>query len=119
MASTRNRNTQIDYKLEQQKTQYSQEHKHYLHASNGRPITECIPTVGYIPSHMSKDALSNNPVDIESSLLGIGSTNLVSPCEPVYPSLKKLDFKDFFDRPNAVIMPYPLVYNNNQRPFPV
>ncbi len=32
------------------------------------------------------------------------------------PSLKTIKFKEFFDRPNSVIMPYPLVLENNQRP---
>ena len=116
MTSTRNKNTSLDYNLEQKGNSNLLRENLYLHSSAGRPTSECIPNVGYIPSHMSKDALSNNPVDIESTLFGIGSTNLVQPVDQVYPSLKNLDFKDFFDRPSAVIMPYPLVMDNNQRP---
>ena len=119
MASTRNNNTKEDYSLQQRTNQVLKDQKLYTHSAMGRPLSECIPTVGYIPSHMSNAALSNNPVDIESGLFGIGSTNLVTPMEPVRPSLKNLEFKDFFDRPAKVVMPYPLVFNNNQRPFPV
>ena len=75
-----------------------------------------MPNVGYIPSHMSRDALANNPIDIESSLYGIGSSNLVKPCEPVVPNMRPIDFKDYFERNQNVIMPYPLVFENNQRP---
>ena len=119
MASTRNKNTSLDYNLEQSKNKLFEDHYLYLHSSSGRPISECMPSVGYIPSHMSRDALANNPIDIESALYGIGSTNLVKPCEPVVPSRRNLDFKDYFERPKAVIMPYPMVYANNQRPHPV
>ena len=119
MASTRNRNTSLDYNLEQNVNKNAQQHNLYIHSSAGRPITECMPNLGYMPSHMSRDTFANNPVDIESSLYGIGSSNLVKPCEPVNPSLRPLDFKDFFDRPTAIVMPYPLVYENNQRPHPV
>ena len=119
MASTRNKNTSLDYNLEQNKNKDFENHYLYLHSSSGRPITECMPNVGYTPSHMSRDALANNPIDIESSLYGIGASNLVKPCLPVNPSLRPINFKDYFERPQNVIMPYPLVYENNQRPYPV
>jgi len=119
MTSTRNKNTSLDYNLEQKVNSDLLQENLYLHSSSGRPTTECIPSVGYIPSHMSNYALAHNPIDIESSLYGIGSSNLVNPCEQVNPSIKNLEFKDFFERREQVIMPHPLVFNNGQRPFPV
>lgn len=119
MASTRNKNTSLDYNLEQKVNKDLLQENLYIHSQYGRPNTECMPSVGYMPSHMSNYALSNNPIDIESTLYGIGSTNLVKPCEQVNPSIKQIEFKDFFNRPDAVIMPYPLVMDNKQRPFPV
>tara|TARA_B100000900_G_scaffold80381_1_gene64760 strand:+ start:61 stop:420 length:360 start_codon:yes stop_codon:yes gene_type:complete len=116
MASTRNKNTSLNYNLENQNYKYIVDSNLYLHSSSGRPISECIPNVGYTPSHMSRDTFSNNAIDIESSLYGIGSTNLVKPCAPVVPSMRSIDFKDYFERTNTVIMPYPLVFENNQRP---
>ena len=116
MTSTRNRNTPMDYNLEQSVNTNSQQHNLYIHSSTGRPITECIPAIGYTPSHMSRDALANNSIDIESALYGIGSSNLVKPCEPVNPQMRDLVFREYFDRSKVVVMPYPLVYNNNQRP---
>ena len=116
MTSTRNKNTSLDYTLEQSKNKDFENHYLYLHSSSGRPTSECMPSIGYITSHMSRDALANNPIDIESALYGIGSSNLVKPQEPVVPSIRTMEFKEFFERPKSVIMPYPMIYNNNQRP---
>lgn len=117
MSSTRNKNSQLNYNLEKSNKEKLLQEKLYLHSSSGRPVTECIPSIGYSPSHISRDALSNNAIDIESQLRGIGSTNLETPCEVVVPSFRTLDFKDFFERQQAIVMPYPLVYETNQRPI--
>jgi hypothetical protein len=116
MTSTRNKNSQLNYNLEKSNKEKLLREKLYLHSSSGRPITECIPSIGYTPSHISRDALANNAIDIESQLRGIGSTNLETPCTVVIPSLRTLDLKEFFERQQSVIMPYPMVYENNQRP---
>lgn len=117
MTSTRNKNTQLNYNLEKSNIEKLYSEKIYLHSSYGRPISECIPSIGYMPSHISREALSNNSIDIESQLRGIGSTNLETPYELITPSIRSLEFKDFFDRQQTIIMPYPLVYENNQRPI--
>ena len=116
MSSTRNKNSQLNYNLEKSDKEKLLNEKFYIHSSSGRPISDCIPALGYIPSHISRDALANNAIDIESQLRGIGSTNLESVCEIVVPSIRSLEFKDFFERPQTVVMPYPLVYENYQRP---
>jgi len=113
MTSTRNRNTTSDYNLEQLKNTNHLENNLYI--NYGRPTIECFPEL-YNPSKLSRDALANNPVDIESTLRGIGSSNMVESCTPPAPSIRTLPFKPFFDRSQPVIMPYPLVYENNQRP---
>lgn len=116
MSSTRNKNSQINYNLEKSYKEKILNETFYIHSSTGRPISDCIPSVGYMPSHISRDALANNAIDIESQLLGIGSTNLESACDVVVPSIRTIEFKEFFDRPQQIIMPYPLVYENYQRP---
>ena len=105
MTSTRNRNTSLNYNLEQKNNKIIEDKNLFINSSYGRAYEEHIPSIGYRPSFMSRDTFSNNPIDIESSLYGIGSTNL-----------ETIKFKEFFDRPNSVIMPYPLVLENNQRP---
>jgi hypothetical protein len=116
MSSTRNKNSQINYNLEKSDKEKLLNETFYIHSSSGRPVSDCIPALGYIPSHISRDALANNSIDIETQLRGIGSTNLESPCPVVIPSIRTIEFKDFFDRPQSIIMPYPLVYENSQRP---
>ena len=77
MACTRNKNTYCDYLLEQRNNKLIKNYNLYENGSNGKAYTECIPALGYMPSHLPRDMLSTNPVDIESSLLGINSCNLV------------------------------------------
>lgn len=117
MASTRNINTMSDYHLHTMQNRDLQVYNLYQNSSYGAPINNnVIPCLGYTPSKMSYDSFSHNPIDIESSLRGIGSTNLVEPKKPVVPEIKKLDFNDWFERQKAVIMPYPFMHFENQRP---
>jgi hypothetical protein len=117
MTSTRNKNTQLNYNLEKSNKEKLLREKLYLHSASGRPVTEFIPSIGYTPSHLSRDALANNAIDIESQLRGIGSSNLETPCNVVVPSIRTLSLADFFERQQNVIMPYPMVYEKNQRPI--
>jgi len=118
MASTRNRNTRGDYDLEQQDYISSRKYNNYLHAAQGCAYQASIPTIGIMPNHMPRHTLSNNPIDIESTLFGINSTNLVNPQKPIKPQLKKIPTSEFFNR-LPVHMPKPLVIENNQRPYPI
>ena len=117
MASTRNINTMSDYNFHNLQNRNLQIYNLYKNSSSGAPVNNnCMPSIGYIPSKMSYDSFSNNPIDIESSLRGIGSTNLVEQFQPVIPDIKKIEFKEWFERQKTIIMPYPLFHNNNQRP---
>tara|TARA_Y100000994_G_C15450702_1_gene342477 strand:+ start:139 stop:495 length:357 start_codon:yes stop_codon:yes gene_type:complete len=118
MASTRNNNTPGNYYLQQKSYQESQGYLTYENSQYGHAYNPAIPCVGYTPSHMPRNTLSTNPVEIESALFGINSTNLVNPQPEVVPKLKKIPEVAFFDR-SALIMPKPLVIENNQRPFPI
>ena len=117
MASTRNKNLKSDYCLEQKRYTESLTYNFYQFSPYGQAYSPAIPSIGYTPSHINPSALSNNHVDIESSLFGINSTNLVEPAKPVIPELNKLPMIDFFNR-MAVIMPQPLYMDTNQRPLP-
>ena len=118
MSSTRNINSRGDYNLEQRDFGRSRNYNGYLHASQGRAFAQSIPEIGYNPSGMPRDTLSKNPIEIESWLFGINSTNLVKPRKPVKPELKQIPTSFFFDR-LAIHMPKPLVVENNQRPYPI
>ena len=112
MTSTRNRNTPGDYSLEQRRYFLAE-----AYAIDSKLAYGCaLPNVGMTPSRMPRDKLSGNPVEIESMLFGINSTNLVSPQKETKPQLTKLPERQFFDR-IPLILPSPLVVEKNQRPL--
>ena len=119
MTSTRNKNTRSDYNLERLYSENIYNNKIFLHSSYGKPYKESLPSLGPMPHNISRETQASNSIDIESQLFGIGSTNLVSGCNYVNPDIKNLPLINYFERPDAVIMPVPMIYNNEQRPFPI
>jgi hypothetical protein len=97
MASTRDKNSAANYCLEQKGLTKIRDNLAYYYAPNGHAYNPGFAEF-YIASHMPNDILSYNPTDIESSLLGINSNNLVNPMPQVVPQLKKLPTVSFFDR---------------------
>ena len=118
MSSTRNINTRGNYCLEEEHYKLNRSYNNYLHGAQGRAYVNSMPNIGYRPSYMPRDTLSNNPIEIESMLFGINSTNLVKPRKPIKPELKAIPTLKFFDR-LPTHMPKPLVVENNQRPYPI
>jgi hypothetical protein len=116
MASTRNKNSREDYILEQRSLNLAREYDLFKNASNGHAYTTSLPEFGFNPSTMGRDNFSYNSIDIETALFGINSTNLVDPQPPVVPFLKTVPEIKFFNRLPKLIMPMPLVIENNQRP---
>ena len=118
MSSTRNLNTCGNYRLQQDAFHLASQYTSYDHGANGSAYAPAIPCVGITPSHMPRNTLSHNPVEIESSLFGINSTNLVDPQPPPMPELKHVSEVSYFER-LPLLMPDPLVVEKKQRPFPV
>lgn len=118
MASTRNINSRGDYSLEQNYYRLARVYNNYTHSAQGSAFTPSIPAIGITPTRMPRGTLSNNPIDIESMLRGIGSTNLVISQKPIIPDLKQIPTSDFFER-LIVHMPKPLVMEKDQRPYPI
>lgn len=116
MASTRNKNTPGNYKAEQWSLEQYRINEFYKHASNGQAITTHLPGNGLAGSWMPRTELSHNPIEIESFLYGIGSTNLVDPKSDPSPQLKSVDTLSVADR-LPLIMPKPLFIEPNQRPL--
>jgi hypothetical protein len=114
MASTRNKNTKGDYNLEQKQYQHSMDHLVYKHF--GAPVQTNLPGNGLLAGKVGSMELSNNFADVESSLRGIGSTNLVNPQPEIRPQIKTLDSLSICDR-LTVHVPEPLVIEKNQRPM--
>ena len=118
MASTRNNNTPGDYCQQQKSYKQSLDYNEYQYSQVGRAYKNALPCMGITPSHMPREAFSQNSIEIESALFGINSTNLVNPQKPVVPQLKQLPGLSYFERLQT-FMPEPLVVEKYQRPFPV
>lgn len=117
MASTRNKNTQGDFKQEQIALSRIADYNDY-NKSSFYGVPENIYFAGNGLGNMKTAAnlLSNNSCDIESQLLGIGSTNLVNPLPTVIPDIKYYQSANICDRLTPVaymdVRPEP-----NQRPM--
>ena len=118
MASTRNKNSVRDYSCEQRIFQDINSYQTYTNSAYGQAITTHLPCLGFNGAAIPREKLSGNPIDIESSLFGIGSTNLVEPQAPINPELTCVKHKSIIDKVEFV-MPEPLVIEKNQRPRPL
>jgi len=116
MASTRNRNTPGNYQLEQWSLEHSRTHQSYLYQANGQAITTHFAGDGLLPSRLPPTLLSNNSVDVESFLRGVGTTNLVHPKSDVQVETLPLAQLSICDR-TPLILPKPLYVEPEQRPL--
>jgi len=116
MASTRNINTPGNYALEQKQYRENEQYNLYKYSQYGEAYNTMLPGNGLMPGQISYNKLSYNPVQIESFLFGINSTNLVKPEAPLVPEFKTLETVNIYEN-KPTIMPLPLVIEKN-RPFP-
>jgi len=77
MASTRNRNTPGDYRLE--KGAYQKTCDYNTYETYGVPTKSYYPGLGIAGAKMARTELAQNSCDIESNLFGIGANNLENP----------------------------------------
>jgi hypothetical protein len=117
MASTRNINTPINYRMQQQEYAQARNYTEYVHSAYGSAANTKLPGNGLNPGQVPWNQLSYNAADIESFLFGINSTNLVQPQPCLVPELKYLETANFFEK-DKVIIPEPLAVEKYQRPFP-
>jgi hypothetical protein len=118
MTSTRNKNTSGDYCLQQNSYDQFLQYAQFKNSQTGVAYKNAIPCLGITPSHMPREVFSTNSIEIESSLFGINSTNLVNPQMPIKPKLNILPSISYFDR-TITYIPEPLVVEKNQRPYPI
>jgi len=117
MSSTRNINTCGNYYLQQKEYHESMDYSLYKYGQNGQAYQTNLAGVGLIQGHIPRDKLSANPVDTESFLFGINSTNLVNPAPKFHAEPLVQNYLNLYT-PNKIIMPNPLVIEKN-RPFPI
>ena len=118
MASTRNKNTPENYRLEQRDYKGTENYTLYQNSQYGAAYDTRLPGTGLLPAQIPGNQMSYNAPDIESFLFGINSTNLVNPAPCLTPELKNLKMANVFKMPD-VIMPVPLTVPKGQRPFPL
>lgn len=111
MSSTRNKNTEGNYQLEQRKNVNQSDYSTYI--PYGLPNVSYHPGDGILGAKTSRDELSYNACDIESKLFGIGSTNLETPQPLLYPKLRELNSLNIYEKQN-IILPEPLVVDKNR-----
>jgi hypothetical protein len=114
MASTRNKNTRGNYALELNKSIHMQEYM--LHTDYGEKDVTFRPGDGLGGARLPSTHLSSNPVEIESFLLGIGSSDLTKPTAVLSPDLKCLPQIDLFKK-RGIVMPDPFYAQTDQRPL--
>ena len=112
MASTRNKNTAINYNLEQN-SYLKQDTYNRLY---GESYQTNLSGNGLIHGKMPREKLSENPINTESFLLGINSTNLVNPAGKFTPQINTLSQVDIFDTRKTYI-PEPFICETGQRPL--
>jgi hypothetical protein len=112
MSATRNKNTQGDYRQER----LENIHLNVLNKYTGKTANEqtFLPGNGLLTGRMGHSQLSYNGCDIESQLLGIGSTNLETPTILSAPSLKQMKSLSIIDR-LPVFLPEPLIISKTER----
>ena len=114
MAGTRNKNMYSDYCVEQMARQKQED---WLMNS-----TSCIhhkpafPCSGVNVQKFPSTLLSNNAVDIESNLYGIGANNYIFPTKPFSPELLELSSVSFYPTPKVYIPILP-AHLSGQRPL--
>ena len=114
MTSTGIRNTPGNYELEQYAYQKQFEYMNYIHSAGGTAYTRHFAGNGLLAPKMNPLDLDKNYIDIESQLLGIGSTNLVKPLPTVSPNHFNYPSLNIIDK-TPMIIPERITYLQNQR----
>lgn len=112
MASTRNINTPGDYQLEQKA--YMNRYLTITDLVKQTPFQKTLPGNGLLQGKVASRDLANNYTDIESTLFGIGSTNLVQALPDVVPDIPRLPSLNVIDK-IPMIVPTPIYVDKTQR----
>jgi hypothetical protein len=112
MASTRSKNTPGDYQLEQKA--YVGSFLNIMDPIKQTPYQKTLPGNGLLQGKVASRDLANNYTDIESTLFGIGSTNLVQPLPNVVPDIPHLPSLNIIDK-IPMIVPDVIYVDTKQR----
>lgn len=116
MSNTRNRNTFGNYQMEKAKDIKRLDWQLNPYGAAGHVYRPAQPGFGLMSGRCSYNTLSSNPVEIESFLFGIGSTNLENPQASLTPQLIRLPFVQIPGILPPVVFTAPPSNLQNQRP---
>tara|TARA_Y100000816_G_C26103866_1_gene585876 strand:+ start:1912 stop:2280 length:369 start_codon:yes stop_codon:yes gene_type:complete len=120
MSSTRNRNSISDYKAYENRNENIINYKMYENSQYGKTNNFLnrfkLPESTQPTRIMHPNNFSNNPIDIESQLRGINSTNLVGKSFNINPDLRKIDSYKLYERV-PLMMPKQITNEQYQRPL--
>ena len=117
MSATRNRNTLGNHHMEVLAHNNWSNRQLYEHSPQGNAYAPCLAGNGLIQGKLGRGSLALNSIDVESSMFGIGSTNLARPQDNlrVTAELTVLPSMDLFEK-RTVYVPRPVVLDPNARP---
>ena len=114
MANTRNYYTKTNYNIHKDSVEKQAEWIFNTQSTVNKETH--FPAMGVNMPALGSSLLSNNFVDIESRLLGIGSNNHENPQKPLKPELKQIGNKQFFEYVPLLTPVLPKLYQS-QRPL--
>ena len=114
MASTRNKNTPGDYRLE--KDSMMCQRNYLTNTTFSLPVQSYHPGDGLLGAKTSRTVLSSNACDIESSLFGIGANNLENPNPNVMPQLHTIKSLAVMNK-TPLILPAVVEISKGNRPM--
>jgi hypothetical protein len=87
MSSTRNKNMPFEHAQQLRRFEHGGIWNQYEHGSGGRAVLTHVPGDGIVggAQRMHCTLFASNGIDVESQLFGIGSNNLVTPKDEVFP----------------------------------
>jgi|UniRef100_A0A6C0IM83 hypothetical protein len=118
MASTSNKNYPGNHDMQQKMNERMCDRATYIHSAPAEAYSNNLPGNGLLPAKLARNKLCSNYCDVESNLLGIGSTNLVTPQTPVVPEFNKVQSLNMMEK-SQLFVPAPFIAKSHQRPSPL
>lgn len=112
---SRNNNTALNYKMEQKRNKELYNYRFFENSPNGPAHTTHMQGNGLGIAMLHPKDLSENYIDVDSYLKGIGSCNFEKPVELNY-RVKQSNFLHMQQR-DPVLLPVLFQPYTNQRPF--
>ena len=117
MASTRNHNTRENYNMETKRNINLLDYRFYKYSPNSIAYTTQLQGNGLSIAKIHPKELSNNYMDIDCYLKGLGSCNLIENNQTTfYPSFKQVSHLHMYQK-DMVLLPVQPNFPKNQRPF--